>query len=73
MVLNKPQNNRPAEEKCRWGRYCPICQKEEEGTEDWDNDRQENQQRTHYPQNTQHPQAYDVPDRLFQQIKLEME
>ena len=44
MVLNKPQNNRPAEEKCTWGPHYTICKKEE-GTEDWDSDRGENQQR----------------------------
>ena len=32
MVLNKPQNNKPAEGKCTWGLHCPICKKEEEGT-----------------------------------------
>ena len=73
MVLNKPQNNKPAEEKCSWGPHCPICAKEEKGTEDWNGDIQENQQRTHYPQNTQHPQDYDIPDRFSQQIKLEKE
>ena len=40
MVLNKPQNKRPAEEKYTWGPHCPICTKEEEeGTEDWNGDR----------------------------------
>ena len=51
VVLNKPQNNRPAEEKCTWGLHCPICTKEE-GTEDWNGDRQENQQRDPLPQKT---------------------
>ena len=55
MVLNKPQNKRPEEEKCTWGLHCHICKKEEEGTEDWNGDRQESQQRNHYPQNPQHP------------------
>ena len=32
IVLNKPENNRPAEEICMWGLHCPICK--EEGTED---------------------------------------
>ena len=54
LVLNKPQNTRPAEEECRWGPQCPICTKEE-GTEDWNGKRQENQQRNHYPQRPQHP------------------
>ena len=54
------------------GTALPHLHKEE-GTEDWNSDRQENQQRTHYPQGTQHPQAYDIPDRFYQQIKLEKE
>ena len=49
MVLPKPQSNRQAEEKCTWELHCPICKKEEEeGTEDWNGDRQANQQRNHY-------------------------
>ena len=75
LVLNKPhshQSNRPAEEKCRWGLHCPISTKEE-GTDDWNGNRQENQQRNHYLQSPQHPQAYDIPDRFSQQIKLQME
>ena len=48
-----------------------ICKKEEEGTEDWNSDRLENQQRNHYPQNPQHPQTYDVPDRYSEQIRLQ--
>ena len=55
------------------GPHCPICKKEEEGTEDWNSDRQENQQSNHYPQNPQHPQTYDVPDRYSQQIMLQGE
>ena len=35
MVLPKPQNNMPVEEKCTWGPHCPICKMEEEkGRED---------------------------------------
>ena len=50
MVLPKPQNNRPAEEKCTWQPHCPICKKEEEeGTEDCNGGRLENQQMNHYP------------------------
>ena len=64
MVLPKQQNNTSAEEKCTWGLHYPISKKEEEeGTEDWNSDRLENQQRNHYPQNPQHPQTYDVPDK----------
>ena len=55
VVLNKSQNHKPAEEKCTWGLHCPICKKEEEGMEDWNGDRQESQQRNHYPQNPQQP------------------
>ena len=71
LVLNKPQNNRPAEEECRWGLHCPICTKEE-GMEGWNGNRQENQQRNHCPQSPQCPQAYDIPDRS-QQFMLEKE
>ena len=46
-----------------WGLHCPICKKEEEDSmEYWNGDRQRDQHRNHYPQNTQHHQAYDVPD-----------
>ena len=53
LVLNNTQNNNPAEE-CRWGLHCPIYAKsipdlQEEGTEDWNGERQESQQRNHYP------------------------
>ena len=72
LVLNTLQNNKPAEEECTWGLYCPFCAKEKDA-EDWNGDRQEDQQRTHYPQSPQHPQAYDIPDRFSQQIKLEKE
>ena len=74
MVLPKPQDIMPVEEKCTWGPHCPICKKEEEeGTEDWNGDRLENQQRNHYPQNPQHPQTCDVPDRYSEQIRLRRE
>ena len=73
LWFEQPQNKKPVEEKCTWGPHCPICTKKEEGTEYWNGDREENQQRIHYPQNTQPPQAYDIPDRFSQQIKLEKE
>ena len=68
MVLAKPQNSKPAEEKCTWGPHCPICKKGEEDAEDWNSVRQEmeSQQRNYYPQNPQHPQTYDYPDRFLQ-------
>ena len=59
LVMNKPQNNRPAEDECTWGPHCPICAKEE-GTEDQNSDRQENQQRT--------PKALDIPKPMTFQI-----
>ena len=41
MVFPKPQQNRQVEEKCTWGPHCPICKmEEEEGTEDWNGNRQ---------------------------------
>ena len=55
MILNKPKNNKPAEENCTWGPHCPICKKEEEGTEDWNGDRHESQQRNHYPKTFNSP------------------
>ena len=54
------------------GPQCPIYKKEE-GTEDWNSDREESQLRDHYSQNPQHPQTYDVPDRYSQQIRLQQE
>ena len=61
MVLNKPQNNRPVEEKCTLGLHCPMCTKEEEGTEDWNGDRQETQQRTHYTKALNIPKPMTFP------------
>ena len=61
-------------EKCTWGLHCPICIKEEEeGQEDWNGDRQRDQSKNHHPQNTQHRQSYDVPDRYSEQIRLRRE
>ena len=61
-------------EKCTWGPHCPICKKEEEDSmEDWNGNRQRDQPRDHHPQNTQHLQAYDVPDRYSEQIRLRRE
>ena len=58
-------------EKCTWGPHSPICIKEEEeGQEDWNSDRQRDQSKSHHPQNTQHPQSLDVPDRYLEQIRL---
>ena len=46
LVLIKPQSNKPAEEKCRWGPHSPICAKstpnqKTENTEDWNGKRQD--------------------------------
>ena len=56
------------------GPHCSICKKEEDA-EDWNGDRQETecQQRNYYPQNLQHLQSYDIPDRYSQQINLQKE
>ena len=61
-------------EKCLWGHHCHICIKEEEdGLEDWNGDRQIDQSKVHHPQNTQHPQSFDVPDRYSEQMRLRKE
>ena len=53
------------------GTTLPHLQKgEEEGTEDWNGDIQESQQRNYYPPNPQHLHTYDIPDRYSQQVKL---
>ena len=63
-----------AEDKCTWGPHCPICKKEEEeGMEDLNADRQTDQPRNHHPQNAQHLQTFDVPDRYAEQIRLRKE
>ena len=46
---------------------------EEEGTEDWNGDRQRDQPRNHHQQNPQHPQSYNFPDRYTEQIRLRRE
>ena len=57
-------------EKCIWGLHCPICMKaEEEGTEDWNGDRQREEPKNQHPQNAQHSQSYDIPDRYSEQIR----
>ena len=48
LILNKPQNNKPAEEECKWGPQCPICTqatqniKTEDTEEDWNGNMQRN-------------------------------
>ena len=59
-------------EKCTWGLHCPICKKED-SMEDWNGHRQRDWPITHYPQNLQHPQTYDFPERYSQQIRLRRE
>ena len=41
--------------------------------EDWKIDRQRDQPKNHHPQNAQHPQSYDVPDRYSEQIRWKRE
>ena len=40
---------------------------------DWNGERQDSQQRNNYPQSPRYSQAYDIPDRCAQQLKLEKE
>ena len=61
-------------EKCSWGLHCPICKNEEEhGVEDWDGNMKKEQPRSQYPQNTQHLQSFDVPNRYSEHIRLRRE
>ena len=69
-------------DKCSWGLHFPICKnKQEHGVEDWDSDRQKEQPKSQYPENTQHPQSqntphlqsFDVPYRYSEQIRLRRE
>ena len=70
MVLKPKQIG----DKCTWGpHYLIFIKKEEEGTEDWNGNRHKDQPRHHYPQNPQHPQSYDVPDKYTEQIRLRRE
>ena len=67
-----------AEEECRWGQHCPICPKSNPNpkvgsSENWNNKRQNQFQRNYYPQSPQYSPSYDIPDRFFQQYKLEKE
>ena len=61
-------------EKCTWQPHCPTCKKEEEESiEDWNGNRQRDQPRNHHPQNAQHHQTFDIPDRYAEQIRLRRE
>ena len=48
MILNKPQNSKPAEVECGWGPQCPVCTqatpniKTEHTEEDWNGNRERN-------------------------------
>ena len=59
-------------EECSWGPHCPICKNEEEHKEDRDGNKQKEQPRM-CPQNTQHPQSFDVPVRYSEQFQLRRE
>ena len=59
LMLNKPQNNKPAEEECKWGLHCPICTKLTQNpkagsSEDWNDEKQDNLQRNYYSQSPQY-------------------
>ena len=78
LMLNKPQNDKPAEEECEWGSHCPICMKSATNpkagsSEDWKSERQDNLQRNYYPQSPWYSLSYDILDRFSHQYKLEKE
>ena len=84
MVLNKPQNNIPAEKAYGWGPQYPICTqsipntKAEDSEEDWNGNRQGNGkedqlERNYYPPSPKYSPTYDFPDRLSQHYKMEKE
>ena len=74
MIPHSVVRPKQAEEKCTWGPHCPICKKEEEeGMEDWNGNRQRDHPRNHHPQNAQHLQTFDVPNRYAEQIRLRKE
>ena len=81
LILNKHQNNSPAEEECRWGPQCPIYIKAtsnikpENTEEDWNGDRQRNRnedhlERNYYAQIPQFSPAYDFPDRQSHHYRM---
>ena len=65
-IFNKPQNNKPAAAKS-------TPNPKAESSEDWNGERQDNLQRSYYPQSPQYFPSYDIPDRFSQQYKLEKE
>ena len=84
LILNKPQNSKPAKEACGWGPQCPICTqsnpniKTEDTEEDWNGDRQrkrreDQSERNHYPPSPKYSPSYDFPDRPSHHYKMEKE
>ena len=71
LILNKPQNSKPAEEACGWGPQYPICtqsnpnMKVEDSEDDW------NGNRNYYSQMPKYSPFYDFPDRLSHNYKTE--
>ena len=61
-------------EKCSCGPHCPMCIKEEEeGRKIGMVTGREISPKNHHPQNTQHPQSFEVHDRYSEQIRLRKE
>ena len=82
LILNKPQNSKPAEEACGWGPQCPICTqsnpniKMEDPEEDWNGNKQRNRkedqlERNYYSPSPKYSPSYDFPDRLSQHYRIE--
>ena len=74
-MLNKPKNDKPAEEECKWGLHCPICANSAPNpkagsSEDW---RQDNLQWNYYTQSPQYSPAYHIQGKFYHQYKLEKE
>ena len=73
LILNKSQNNKPAEEKCKWGPKCPMCTqpnpntKTEDTEEDRNSDRQRNRKEDQSKRNYD-PQVQSTPHPMIFQI-----
>ena len=78
QMLNQPQNDKPAEDECKWELHWPICTKSTQNpkagsSKDWNGKEGDNLQRNYYPQSPWYSPSYDIPDRFSQQYKSEKE